>query len=430
MVKIICRNFCKYNLSLIVSGIVVLIVAFFPKNSSALEQNGNIYKNISKIIKTELSNNDAFLLVDNKNKRLISHNSKKKLIPASTLKVLTSLIALHYLGEEFRFKTEFYLDKNSNLIIKGYGDPLLISEEISQITADLASQYLNGTKIINDIILDDSFFSPVINIPGVNGSSHQPYDAPNGALCANFNTVFFKTEKETGQFISAEPVTPLLPFVMDRIRASGLDKGRIKLDKNEYSFYAGHLFRYFLLDKGIYIKGKIRKGVVSHEVDKLIYTHKSVFSISECIENLLLYSNNFIANQLFLTAGAEIYGERATLAKGKMVADSYVKKHLKLRGVEMAEGSGISRQNRISADMMMVILDKFKNRFTLMKHNGKDYYKTGTLYGISTRIGFIKNGNKDLYKYVILLNTPGRSSEKIVQHLYPLADPSSKTVYQ
>ena len=69
---------------------------------------------------------------------VLAKNAAEKRMPASILKIFTSLVALHYLGDDYRFPTEFYLDKQSNLKIKGYGDPLLISEVISKISQVLA----------------------------------------------------------------------------------------------------------------------------------------------------------------------------------------------------------------------------------------------------------------------------------------------------
>ncbi|PQP32719.1 D-alanyl-D-alanine carboxypeptidase, partial [Desulfobacteraceae bacterium SEEP-SAG10] len=69
-------------------------------------------------------------------------------------------------------------------------------------------------KNINDLVLDGSYFKDPVLIPGV-ASTYEPYDAPNGALCVNFNTVNFRRDKN-GAYVSAETQTPLLPFVLSR----------------------------------------------------------------------------------------------------------------------------------------------------------------------------------------------------------------------
>jgi D-alanyl-D-alanine carboxypeptidase/D-alanyl-D-alanine-endopeptidase (penicillin-binding protein 4) len=89
-------------------------------------------------VKSLIGSRDSILVTDPENRPIVSKNRNTQLIPASILKVLTSLIALHYLGPNYRYKTEFYLDKHSNIKIKGFGDPLLISEIVNDVAAQVA----------------------------------------------------------------------------------------------------------------------------------------------------------------------------------------------------------------------------------------------------------------------------------------------------
>ena len=73
------------------------------------------------------------------------------------------------------------------------------------MAADAAGRLGPAAELIVDLVVDDTYFADPLAIPGVAASS-QPYDAPNGALCANFNTVNYATE--AGRRISAEPQTP------------------------------------------------------------------------------------------------------------------------------------------------------------------------------------------------------------------------------
>ncbi|MDA3894987.1 MAG: D-alanyl-D-alanine carboxypeptidase, partial [Desulfobacteraceae bacterium] len=176
---------------LITFSAFILFSLFLCPSTYAL---GPIHK-----INNLITSQDAVLLASPNGKIIFSKNADKKLIPASTLKVLTSLVAIHYLNQDYHFPTEFYIDADSNLIIKGYGDPLMISEEVRKISLTLKP--LIGS--LNDIILDDTFFEKPLTIPGTVKDSLQPYDAPNGALCVNFNTVNFKIENKS--IVSAEP---------------------------------------------------------------------------------------------------------------------------------------------------------------------------------------------------------------------------------
>jgi len=358
---------------------------------------------------------DSILVSDPQGQILFSKHAEKKLIPASTLKIFTSLVALHFLGNDYRFPTEFYLDGHSNLKIKGYGDPLLISEVVAKISQILAI-LLRNTQPMNDLVLDDTYFKQPLTVPGIT-SSPQPYDAPNGALCVNFNTVNF--ERKAEGYVSAEPQTPLLPYVIEKIKELKLNRGRIVFshNKNEITIYAGELFRYFLQNEGIRFKGKVKLGRINNRNDKLIFKYHSVSSLDQIVAKLLEHSNNFVTNQLLIAAGAQALDSPGTLAKGVALASDYAKNELAIENMTIAEGSGISRNNRVSAFQMDRVLQKFLPYHHLMRRQGSEFYKTGTLYGISTRAGYIETANGELYRYVILLNTPGKSTDPIILRL-------------
>ncbi len=363
---------------------------------------------------------DSLLVSDPQGQILFSKHAEKKLIPASILKIFTSLVALHFLGNDYRFPTEFYLDKQSNLKIKGYGDPLLISEVVAKISQILAV-LLKNIQPMNDLVLDDTYFKQPLTVPGITSSS-QPYDAPNGALCVNFNTVNFERSPEG--YVSAEPQTPLLPYVIEKIKALKLNQGRIVFshNKNEITIYAGELFRFFLKNEDIRFKGKVRLGRINNRDDKLIFKYHSVSSLDQIVAKLLEHSNNFVTNQLLIAAGAQALDSPGTLTKGVTLASHYAKNELAIKNMTIAEGSGISRNNRVSALQMDCVLQKFLPYRHLMRREGREFFKTGTLHGISTRAGYIETANGELYRYVILLNTPGKSTEPIILRLLRILD--------
>jgi len=367
-----------------------------------------------------IGKNDSILVADSGGHIVLAKNAAEKRMPASILKIFTSLVALHYLGDDYRFPTEFYLDKQSNLKIKGYGDPLLISEVISKISQVLAV-LLKNTQPLNDLVIDDSYFRQPLTIPGIT-SSAQPYDAPNGSLCVNFNTVSFKRTSQG--YVSAEPQTPLLPFVIEKIKASGLNQGRIVFshNNNEIALYAGKLLQYFLEKQGMHFNGKVKLGRVNAKIDRLIFRYVSSSSLAEIVARLLEHSNNFTTNQLLIATGAEIIGPPGTLAKGVAIASDYAKEMLDIENITIVEGSGISRDNSVSAVQMDQILQEFLPYHYLMRRQGREFYKTGTLYGVSTRAGYIKRTNGEFYRYVIMFNTPGKSTDSLILRLLRILD--------
>lgn len=366
---------------------------------------------------TALANSSpGYLLANDTGKILVSQNLHQQFIPASTFKLLTALGAFHELGEDFRFKTEFFIAPGHILKIKGYGDPFLTSEVIKKLCYDLAIILKkNGVLAIKGIEIDNSFFDPSIEIPG-SGNSTNPYDAAVNAVSANFNTVSFKFSKNENRYVSAEPQTPLLAFTKEKILASRLDQGRIVLSRNESTTYGGRLVGFFLEQEGIRVTGDVRTGKATIK-DKKIHTHISPYTLKELVQNLLKYSNNFIANQIFLSVGARRYSPPATLEKGVTALRIYANEILRIPGVKIAEGSGLSRENRISPGEMLKVLMAFKKHFELMNHEENEFYKTGTLNGIRTRVGYFTDKNQELFPYVIMVNQGGKDYDRIKNKL-------------
>ncbi len=345
-----------------------------------------------------LSSDDAFLVAGPDGKILYKQNEEKRYVPASTLKILTALAAIHYLGRSYRFKTEFYLDCKQNLKVKGYGDPLLISEVWEGIALDLASR-VSGFK---DLLLDDTYFVRGISIPGTADSTN-PYDATIGALSANFNTVSFK-HNEKDKIVSAESQTPMTSMALRKVRLLGLKRGRYTLthEGNEIPRYAGELLAYFLEKGGVNFSGDIRFGAVSAK-DRLLYTYKSTFSLEEVLRKMLEFSSNFMANQVLVTLGAALHGPPGTLEKGVCSLSNYCKEILHLKDTKVVEGSGISRQNSMSAMDMLTALKAFEAHRDLLKREGSILYKSGTLKDIRTRAGYMEFEGGKIYYFVIFL---------------------------
>ncbi len=368
-----------------------------------------VQKDLTKRLKRLIGSRDAGILAMPNGEPILSVYGDRLLIPASILKVLTALVALQYLGDGYRFATDFYIDDAQNLKIKGYGDPLLVSEYIVQISQELA-QHIDRVK---DIIIDDSYFQNNFVIPGKNNSL-EPYDAPNGALCVNFNTVAFK--KIDDVYVSDEAQTPLLPFALSKVKSSGLSKGRIMLanQKDENIQYAGELFRYFLVQAGIEVSGEVRRGQIGSASELLLLHYLSPVTLEEIIGRLMEYSNNFIANQLIIASGARKLGAPATLAKGVQVAERFVNDHVKLKTIRVVEGSGLSRQNRMSAEAMIKLLQRFAPYYHLLRKKGNEYYKTGTLSDVKSRAGYLEAPDGQRYPFAMLVNTPGKSTKTIL----------------
>lgn len=348
-----------------------------------------------------ITSKDAFLVAGPDGRILYKKNETKKRIPASTIKVLTALAGLNHFGPSYRFRTEFYTDPFQNLKIKAYGDPLFTSEVLQELAGYLSKKILR----FQDLILDNTYFSSRIRIPGC-GKSTNPYDAPVGALCANFNTVVFRRDGK-GRIISLERQTPVIPFARDRIQSLGLKRGRYTFLHNpqDAARYAGELLLHFLRKRGVESQGDIRFGPVGPG-DTLIYTYESIFTLETVVQKMLKSSSNFMANQILIALGASVYGPPGTLVKGVGAVTDYAKNELLLQHIKIVEGSGISRQNRMTALEMLTILKEFRSYRHLLKRKDDVLYKTGSLKGIRTEVGYIEGYSQGPYYFVVFFNRP------------------------
>ncbi|MGM0418088.1 MAG: D-alanyl-D-alanine carboxypeptidase [Thermodesulfobacteriota bacterium] len=359
----------------------------------------------------------SVLLYDIEKKEIIySENKNTQLIPASTIKILTALAAVEKLGISYRFNTEVYTDKNENIYVKGFGDPLFISQEIKKFCEKTAQNL--EKKEYNNLILDHSYFSPaVIQFQGTRMKSIQPYDSPNNALAANFNSICFK--KTGSNYISCEKQTPLIKKFLPLIKKSGLESGRIPLtSNNNYNLtYPGYLIKYFLKENKVNINGKIKhfKSGLNYRTETKVIDYKSEYTLEDIVEKMLFYSNNFIANQVFLKLGESNNGY-----VDKISAKKYLNSFLGKNSINavISEGSGISRSNRISANEMLKILIKFYPYYKLLKNdNEQNFYKTGTLSNVKNLCGYYINKNNKVYIYIIFQNNsydnPWKEFEKI-----------------
>jgi D-alanyl-D-alanine carboxypeptidase/D-alanyl-D-alanine-endopeptidase (penicillin-binding protein 4) len=161
----------------------------------------------------------------------------------------------------------------------------------------------------------------------------------------------------------------------------------------------------------------VRIGRADPATRRLVYRHSAAHPLTGVIAELLEHSNNFIANQLTVVIGAAIAGPPGTLAQGVQATRAYAAEVLGLGDLKLVEGSGISRQNRISAREMDRVLAAFEPFRNLLRREGREYYKTGTLSGIRTRAGYIASAAGGCYRFALLINTPGRSTDRFMQGL-------------
>lgn len=369
----------------------------------------------------ELITNGGYLVVSSRGS--LEYHASESFVPASTLKILTCLQALEKLGPGFRFTTDFFLDQKGNLYIKGNGDPLLTSEVVRHIAQRLKQLGLQG---IQNLYLDDSSF--YLTPQPWQENSDNPYDAPNSALAVNFNSVPVRLT-ETGGIDSGELETPTLPIVKEM--AQLLTKpgtyrknvGILATDKElpPHLRYVGELFSAMFSESDIGIKGVIEPAQVPASVP-LFYHFLNPASLEHAVRSCLKFSNNFIANQLFLlTAMTEKEGDRATWESARKSLVNFTARqiHLEKEDVAIIEGSGLSKGNRLSPKILCKILLYFRPYAELLPRHQDILLKSGTLDKVFCYAGYFVL-KRQLIPFCILLNQPRNTRDILLEQLKSL----------
>ena len=341
-------------------------------------------------------------VLDEQGKALAAQNADRPFVPASVTKVVTAWLALDVLGADYRFQTRFYLDKERMLYVRGGGDPFLVSEELALLAPALLKA--TGKEPFAGIVVDGSYFPTRLRIPGIK-DDNEAYNALNTALAVNFNTIHARRNGKTVR--SAEEQTPITPLAIKQFRARGPNgRGRISLAQEDPSvslLYAGELLAAFIKKSGGDVSGPIKTGTAPKNL-KPVHTHRQSRPLSEILRLMLVGSNNYIANQVFLEIGAHKLGAPASLDKSLKVAGEILRANNLADGIHLVEGSGISPENKFTARGMAGVLHRFAPHAKLMKRSkAGSRYKTGSISGVRTLAGYAVTSKHGTVRFVIAL---------------------------
>lgn len=404
--------------------------------------------------------------------------------PASTMKLITTLVALHELGPSYQWKTETYalgeisdgvLD--GDLLIKGYGDPFLVTERVWRLVRDLSQTGLR--EITGDIVIDDSYFDVAPSDPGA--FDKQPlraYNVAPNALLMNLKVVRYWFEPDP----SANAVRVILEPPLENLRVenrlslgnrscSGYQRGisitaddefttmildgtfpnrcknyalsRTALDHNAYAY---GLFAALWKEAGNKLGGSWRTGTAP-ESEKP-YTVFPSQPLSEIITHINKHSNNVMARQLLYTLSAETFGTPGTEQGGREVVSAWLERNVPdVDSVVLENGAGLSRSARVNARDFNEILrfawrqpympelasslalsghdGTLRRRFDDAKLTGQAHLKTGSLDDVVAIAGYMqaRSGRRfavvALHNYTDIHRGPGEEVQTaLLRYLY------------
>jgi D-alanyl-D-alanine carboxypeptidase/D-alanyl-D-alanine-endopeptidase (penicillin-binding protein 4) len=327
--------------------------------------------------------------------------------PASTMKILTTLAGLDILGPQYRWRTKIFTDGvirqgtlRGNLYLQGSGDPKLIPEEFAKLMKDL--QGLGIQKIDGNLFFDRSAYAPsVMESTTIDGESLRAYNVPPDPLLYAFRTLSFQLEKSrTADFIDISYTPPLSQLkIVNQMQLvdkscdnwksnirfnlepeSGVNTGQplaaqfsgtfprackgvtynvVALDAN--TFLTQGFAAAWELAGGSWAQVPIGKDGVVPLSSRLLLQYEGI-TLGDDVQDINKYSNNVMARQLLLTLALEKMGKPATTANGDLVVQDWLQKNgLNFSGLVIENGSGLSRNEAISAEQMNQLLLTARN---------------------------------------------------------------------
>ena len=317
---------------------------------------------------------------------LYRHRAAEAFTPASNMKLLTAAALLQGLGPDFKFETAFRVSAGE-LVVEAGGDPNWIRGEaddpdkvFAQLVAALGAR---GVRSLRGIRLDPGFFT------GPDRPSTWPQDqlytyycAPTGAFVLEQGTFVMRISRSGGRAAAARLLAPATGYdirgtiseVTSRkgatygaIDASGAVRVRgkfyrkspaveIRTAVNDPARWYEDALRHALRAGGVRVAagaGAYEKGVV--------YRHRS--ALAPALRRILEDSSNFDAEQCLRVLGAEtledgsLQGARAAL-RAQVVALLGQEP----KGLQIADGSGLSRENRVTPGLLVVAMYELERR--------------------------------------------------------------------
>jgi len=395
---------------------------------------------------------------------LVSHNARQAMNPASVMKLVTTYAALDLLGPAWTWKTGAYTEADpvdgklgGNLTLKGGGDPKFALEHFWALLRQLR---VRGVQhIVGDLVLDRSAFDvPAVDPGAFDDKPMRPYNIGPDALLVNFRALRF-TLSSDGRQVRVLAETPAEGLTIDnRVQVAKGDcssdwkdalatrlipeNGGQRLEfTGSYSLLCGEktlnlapleanaqvdgLFRALWKELGGSLGGKVRSGSLPANA-RLAAVQESP-PLADVVRDINKYSNNVMARQLFLSLGNEsgpATPERARRRVGEWLAG----RNLKFPELVMENGSGLSRQERISAESLDRLLQDawkspvmpelvsslpivgidgtMKKRLKESAASGRAHIKTGTLDGVKTAAGYALDSQGRRYAVTFFINHP------------------------
>jgi D-alanyl-D-alanine carboxypeptidase/D-alanyl-D-alanine-endopeptidase (penicillin-binding protein 4) len=371
----------------------------------------------------------GYLFIDTESgDTLLSNNSDKYFIPASTTKLFTFYASLTLLPNEL--PAIYYAETKDSLVFWGTGNPSLLRPDFnSNKTLDFLKSKANKHLVFSDANFDENYYGK-----GWMWDDYQDgYQTEVSSLPIYGNLVRF----------NENDVVP--PFFKSLIEKESSFNGKANRVNATNSFQVPLERKGLIQNIPFKTGGKLTAQLISDTLHLAIgYTHtqkpNEINSINfaerdSLIKTMLYLSDNMIAEQLLLMTSGEKLSTQAAIEK--LLTNQLRNLPQKPRWVD---GSGLSRYNLFSSEDMVFLLQKMKAEYGLetvksyLPSNGKEgtmnsfamnestflYAKSGSMSGVYNLAGFLKTKSNRTLTFAVMNNNFTKPVSEVRQEMEAL----------
>lgn len=395
----------------------------------------------------------------------LSHQAQAQVNPASLMKLFTTYAGLSLLGPEHVWRNRIYTDGpvrhgvlHGNLIVRGSGDPKLVVERLAALIAQVQAAGVHEVR--GDIVLDRSVFDLLERNEPFDDEPLRPYNVSPDGLLLNFKAVIFKFTPDAASGLAQVQFEPPIaglsvPSQVPMSQTSCSDwRGQLKADFSQplqVSFagryparcgeqewpvafpvpeqYALRVIQAMWLGAGGRLQGQVRYGVRPSSAALLLEAPS--LTLAEIIQDINKFSNNVMAQQLFLSLSSGPHAPGQFAASHGRMSQWWQRQFAGIEAPLLDNGSGLSRIERSSAQALTALLQaahagphaqpfidslsiagvdgttaRIKHRHPQSPLIGQAWLKTGSLRDVASVAGYVQGQSGQRYTVVAVLHHP------------------------
>ena len=399
---------------------------------------------------------------------LLAWQAERSVNPASLAKLLTTYAALDRLGPAWQWRTPVWLDGpvqggvlEGNLVVKGSGDPKLVLERVWLMLRRV--RQLGVREIHGDIVLDRSAFEvPEQNAAEFDGEPQRAYNVGADALMLNFKAIVFTFTPDPAHGVARVASEPPLEGLraatsVPMLAGGGCGDWRAALradftDASQVHFagsypagcgektwsaayaqprrYNERALQGMWREMGGRLTGTVRDGVAPPGAPTFEFASPP---LAEVVRDINKFSNNVMAQQLFLTLGLVQRGRGTAGAAREALARWAVERlgPTHAAAIVVDNGSGLSRSGRLTASALARLLQvawagpampEFVSSLPVSGSDGtlkragagaaSAHLKTGSLRDVNGMAGFVHADSGKRYAVVAIVNHPNAQAAR------------------